>query len=89
MHILSLLYVQLGVAYLLAAPTPESRAYGLSQYDRQHIYNPYGVLAIGLESDPYRKWSLDLQLRHQSSLPKNDWGDNSINLTLKYRPFGT
>ena len=72
---------------MLAIPTPASHSYGLSPYDHQQYYNPYGTLAVGLRSDPMRVWSVGLEARHQSAIPVNDWGDNSIELSLTWRPF--
>lgn len=74
------LYIQLGTAYLLSLSNP-------SPYDHRAVSNPYGIAIVGIESPQDRKWAVDLQLRHQSSMPRRDLGDNEIVFSVKWRPF--
>ncbi|MEQ1580898.1 MAG: hypothetical protein ABL964_09925 [Steroidobacteraceae bacterium] len=83
--ILSSLFLQAGLAYMPAFA--DHGSWGLSPYDRQHVYNPYGTFAIGLETDTDKAFSVAFSVRHESSIPVNDWGDNTIEFSVKWKPF--
>lgn len=83
--LLSSLFIQVGLAYL--QPVSDHGTWGLSEYDRTHLYNPYGTIEIGLEAQPDRRFSFSLSVRHQSAIPVNDWGDNSFEVAVKWKPF--
>jgi hypothetical protein len=82
--LLAAFFLQGGVAYEFPQDPPAGQAWA---YSRAQTVNPYGVFALGFETDPDRPFSAQLAFRHASSLRVRDHGDNSLELTLKWKPF--
>lgn len=56
-------------------------------YDRFAITNPYGVLAAGYEWEPSARWRIQLELRHESSWPRHDAGEDGAWFKVRLYPF--
>jgi hypothetical protein len=66
---------------------PSAGSHNYWRYDINETRNPYGVLAVGYEANLSMRVSLSLALRHESSIPVNDKGTDSVQLTLRWHPF--
>ena len=79
-------FITAGLAYQL--PMPHHASWGWNpRYDLASIHNPYGTIEAGFSTDPDRRVTFAVSLRHQSSVPVNDWGENTINAYITWRPF--
>lgn len=83
--LLCCLYVQLGMAGML--PTPPSSHYAYWLGDINHVVNPYGTVEVGYERPLWKGLSLDVGVRHVSSLPTKDHGQNTAEIGLRWYPF--
>lgn len=81
------LYLSLGMAYVPPAPEPACRCWGLSPYDMQRYQSPYANVAVGWSTDPDKRFSLAFEARHMSSVAVNDWGTNSAEARVTWRPW--
>lgn len=84
--VLASLYLQGGIS-IEQRMSPPPAPYTYWRWDINEVHNPYGVIEIGLETDPMSRWQLQLALRHASSIQVNDRGINSAELRLKWKPF--
>jgi hypothetical protein len=85
-------YLQGGVAYMVPSPTPSCVARPICYYltDINRVYNPYGNLEVGLEfggDDDNMPFTYTFALRHESSIPAADYGQNTVEFRIKYHPF--
>jgi hypothetical protein len=81
------LYLSVGTAYVDPAPTPSSHAYGQTKNDLGGYHSPYGIVALGWSGEVSRRFSVNLEARHMSSIPGRDWGTNSAEVRVTWRPF--
>ena len=79
------LYLTGGVSYVVAPPALPMG--GLRSHDLNNVANPYGVVAAGWSTKPDRPLSFTVECRHMSSLPARDYGTNSIEARVTWRPF--
>lgn len=59
-------------------------------YDINKTVNPYGTLELGIEhsaQDDDSRFTWALALRHASSIPAQDHGQNSLEFHIKFHPF--
>jgi len=82
--LLCCLYVQLGMAGML--PTPPSSHYAYWLGDINHVVNPYGTVEIGYDRS-FGNFGITFDVRHISSLPAKDHGENTAEIGLRWYPF--
>ena len=92
--ILAAVYLKGGIAIMEQLRRPDGCAITAKdcgwRADITDTHNPYGVLEIGLESsgiDDGHKFQFGLALRHASSVPFRDHGQNSLEFHISYHPF--
>lgn len=85
MSLLCCLYLSTGLSYMFQNPYPSAFAYW--RYDIAQVKNPYGVLEVGWHKD-FGPIALEFAGRHESSIPVNDFGQNTLELRLRWYPFG-
>lgn len=84
--LLCALYLDAGLAVMAPPGTPRPGNYW--PLDRNHVANPYGVLAIGLEYELTPRWAARFELRHESSVATpRDVGENSAGVFVRWRPW--
>lgn len=80
------IYLSAGLAYMAPHASPQSRGFSYWNYDITNIVNPYGSLEIGWHKD-FGRIALELAARHESSIPAQDFGQNTAEVRLRWRPF--
>ena len=55
-------------------------------YDITEVRNPYGAIEAGW-AVPFRSGEVIVQARHMSSIGVNDFGMNSLEVAVRWRPF--
>lgn len=86
MSILACIYLSAGLSVHAQSPTPPKQ-YNHWRWDITETHNPYGIVRAGCEKQLTSKLTLDVGLRHESSIPKNDFGVDSAFVELKWKPF--
>lgn len=82
---LSHLYITAGVGHVHALPErPASSPY---KYDQNRVANPLGIFAMGYEWETSRTVTMKMEYRHQSFIPVDDIGQDSVQFTVTWRPF--
>jgi hypothetical protein len=82
---LSHLYLNGGVGYVQEVPErPASSPY---KWDQNRVANPLGIFAMGYEWETSRTLTTKMEYRHQSFIGVDDLGQDSIQLTVTWRPF--
>jgi hypothetical protein len=80
------LYLSAGLAGVASTP-PAEPIYQFWRWDLTEVHNPYGILEAGWSTPPDRQWSVSVSLRHMSSVHVNDYGINSLEARLTWRPY--
>lgn len=58
-------------------------------YERTHLRNPYGTIAVGIEHEVRPGLRVFGELRHESALAtREDRGEDSVRLGVRWFPFG-
>lgn len=81
--LLCCLYLQGGLAVMQGMNAPPPGIWWA--YDINHVVNPYGVLEVGYER-PFKQFAIQLALRHNSSIPARDHGQNTAEIGLRWYP---
>ena len=70
------------------AHTPAPQGYGHTYwlYDITSVHEPYGVLEGGY-SRSFGRFTLEFAGRHESSIPVADFGQNSLEIRVKWFPW--
>jgi hypothetical protein len=76
-----------GVGWMQDHPMPPP-PYTYWRYDINVVDNPYGIVEAGVEYPLGKKLSFVLAGRHISSINAGDYGVNTFEIHLKWRPFG-
>jgi len=79
------LYLSAGLSYMAHTPAPEPYGAHYWLYDVSQVRDPYGVAEIGYHRD-YGHFALELASRHDSSIPARDFGQNSLEVRLRWYP---
>ena len=83
--LLCCVYLQGGIATMQGMNAPPPGIYWA--YDINHVVNPYGTLEAGYELPLNDRFSIKFDLRHISSLPARDHGQNTAEIALRWFPF--
>ena len=86
------IYLQFGLAAYQPTPTPNcgGRPTCYYVYDINKTVNPYGTVELGYEHsamDDESRFTYGIALRHASSIPAQDHGQNSLEFHIKFHPF--
>jgi hypothetical protein len=79
-------FISAGLSAMAAIPPPLPPATGWYR-DITWRENPYGILSVGWEADLSPNFVFTFELRHQSSIPAYDRGENTAGINLRYFPF--
>lgn len=85
--LLCCLYLAGGIAYLDHTPAPGPYHWRYWRYDVTQVNDPYGVAELGYAKEWGRKLLLELAARHESSIPVNDFGQNSLEFRVRFYPW--
>lgn len=56
-------------------------------FDINRVENPYGIVELGYSRPIGKRWDFQFDLRHDSSIPANDQGQNTAEVALRWYPF--
>lgn len=80
-------YLQGGITLHAQTQAPERYRYEYWRYDITVTRNPYGVIAIGHETAISPRLRFAVEVRHESAIGVNDFGTDSLGISLKWRPW--
>ena len=83
--ILAGLYITAGLA-VQNGHTNECRAC-YWYYDINRVRNPYGSLELGWSAELSRWVTFSVNVRHESSVPKKDFGRDQFGVAITWRPW--
>lgn len=81
------LYVDTGISYS-DIEYAEVRIQGNEMIYVERTHNPFGQLALGVETQLSQRIFASLEARHESSLKANDRGENFVIFKVRWYLFG-
>jgi len=84
--LLCCLYLATGLSYMAHTPSPMPYGSHWWYYDITHVRDPYGVVEGGY-SRSFGRFALEFAARHESSIPAADFGQNTLEMRIRWYPW--